>query len=165
VKSTEPCRFHLEIVQRNASGQTTQYLFGVSQSSGSGIDSNDIVGITQWPDPTTGAASSGQQETTTVDALGETLTATDRNGSVHTLGYDVLGRIISDAVTTLGSGVDGTVRLIQTAYDGQGNAYLVTSYGPGSPASIVNQVKRAFNGLGQMTTEWQEHFAFQSDIR
>jgi hypothetical protein len=30
-------------------------------------------------------------------------------------------------VTTLGSGVDGSVRRIETAYDGQGNAYLITS--------------------------------------
>jgi hypothetical protein len=28
-------------------GQTTQYVFGVSQSSGSEIDSNDIVGVTE----------------------------------------------------------------------------------------------------------------------
>ncbi|HSQ56328.1 MAG TPA: hypothetical protein VLM40_11365 [Gemmata sp.] len=41
-------------------------------------------------------------------------------------------RLVSDAVTTLGSGVDGSVRRIDTAYDGQ----------------IVNQVRRAFNGLG-----------------
>jgi YD repeat-containing protein len=32
----------------------------------------------------------------------QTLTATDRNGNVHTLTYDVLGRLTSDAVTTLG---------------------------------------------------------------
>jgi RHS repeat-associated protein len=137
--------------------QTTAYVFGVTQSGGSGIDSNDIVGITQWPDPSTGAASSSQQETTTVNALGETLTATDRNGSVHTITRDVLGRVVSDAVTTLGSGVDGSVRRIETAFDGQGNPYLITSYDAASGGSVVNQVQRAFNGLGQMTTEYQEH--------
>ena len=137
--------------------QTTQYVFGVTQAGGSGIDSNDVVGATRWPDPTTGAASSGQQEATTVNALGEALTLTDRNGSVHTLSYDVLGRVVSDAVTTLGSGVDGSVRLIQTAYDGQGHAYLVTSYDAASGGSVVNQVQRAFNGLGQLVTEYQAH--------
>ena len=44
----------------------------------------------------------------------------DCNGNVHTVGYDVLGRVVSDAVTTLGSGVDGAVRRIETAYDSQG---------------------------------------------
>ena len=64
---------------------------------------------------------------------------------------------MSDAVTTLGSGVDGAVRRIETAYDGQGHAYLVTSYSAASGGSVVNQVQRAFNGLGQLVTEWQAH--------
>lgn len=92
-----------------------------------------------------------------MNALGQTLTMSDRNGSTHTLTLDVLGRVVSDAVTTLGSGVDGAVRRIETAYDGQGNAYLVTSYDAASGGSVVNQVQRAFNGLGQLVTEYQEH--------
>ncbi|MDY3558363.1 RHS repeat-associated core domain-containing protein [Gemmata sp. JC673] len=138
-------------------GQTTQYLYGVSQGAGSAIDSFDVVGATRWPNPTTGAASASEQEVNTVNALGQTLTATDRNGSVHTLTYDILGRVVSDAVTTLGSGVNGAVRRIETAYDGQGNTYRVTSYDAASGGSIVNQVLRDFNGLGQMVTEWQAH--------
>jgi YD repeat-containing protein len=136
--------------------QTTAWVFGVTQS-GSGLTSNDVVSATQYPDPSTGAASSSQQETVTVNALGQTVTSTDRNGTTHTLSYDVLGRVVSDAVTTLGSGVDGAVRRIETAYDAQGNAYLVTSYDAASGGSVVNQVQRAFNGLGQLTAEWQAH--------
>jgi len=41
--------------------QTTAWVFGVTQSGGSGLDSNDIVGATQWPNPSTGAASSAEQ--------------------------------------------------------------------------------------------------------
>uniref|UniRef100_UPI0036F2C68F hypothetical protein n=1 Tax=Gemmata massiliana TaxID=1210884 RepID=UPI0036F2C68F len=89
--------------------------------------------------------------------MGETLTSTDCNGSVHTLTYDVLGRVVSDAITTLGSGVDGSVRRIEYAYDGQGNTYLVTAYNAASGGSVVNQIQRAYNGLGQLTTEWQSH--------
>jgi RHS repeat-associated protein len=75
---------------------------------------------------------------------------------VHTYGYDILGRQIMDSITTLGSGVDGAVRRIETAYDTQGNAYLFTSYDTAtSGGSIVNQVQREFNGLGQLITEWQ----------
>ncbi len=40
-----------------------------------------------------------------LDALGETLTRSDRNGNVHPYNYDLLGRTTSDAVTTLGTGV------------------------------------------------------------
>ena len=66
-------------------------------------------------------------------------------------------RLTADAVTTLGSGVDGAVRRIEIAYDGQGNAYLVTSYDAASGGNVVNQVQREFNGLGQLTKEWQAH--------
>src|SRR5262249_30762451 len=97
--------------------------------------------------------------TRTVNALGETKTATDRNGSVHTLTYDVLGRLVTDAVTTLGSGVDGGVRRVEIAYDGQGNPYLFTNYDAASSGNVVNQVKRELNGLGQLTSEWQDHAA------
>jgi YD repeat-containing protein len=102
--------------------QTTEWVYGVTTGGGNGLTSNDIVGITKWPNKTTGAASSSEQDVVTVDASGATKTATDRNGNVHTLSYDVLGRIVSDAVTTLGSGVDGSVRRIETAYDSQGAA-------------------------------------------
>jgi RHS repeat-associated protein len=143
--------------QTGGTGQTTQWVYGVTQTGASGIDSNDIVGAIEYPDPTTGLPSSSQEATTTVNALGETSTATDRNGNTHTYAYDVLGRVTSDAVTTLGSGVDGSVRRIDTAYDGQGNAYLVTSYDSVTGGNIVNQVERTFNSLGQMTDEYQSH--------
>lgn len=138
-------------------GQATEWVYGVSAATGSGIASNDIVGATRWPDPTTGVASAAEQETTTVNALGQTRTATDRNGSVHTLSYDVLGRVVSDAVTTLGAGVDGAVRRIEYAYDGQGNQFLVSSFSAAAGGTLVNQVKREFNGLGQLTAVWQSH--------
>jgi RHS repeat-associated protein len=141
----------------DGSGQTTQWVYGVSLATGSGLNSNDLVGQTRWPDPNTGNASSAEQETVTVNALGQTLTATDRNGTVHTLSYDVLGRLVADAVTTLGANVDGSVRRIKYAYDSQGNTSLITSYDAATGGNIVNQVKREFNGLGQLTSEWQEH--------
>jgi RHS repeat-associated protein len=43
------------------------------------------------------------------------------------------------------------------AYDTQGNPYLLTSYADTAGTTIVNQVQRAFNGLGQLTQEWQSH--------
>jgi RHS repeat-associated protein len=132
-------------------------VYGVTQAGGNSIDSNDVVGATRHPDATTGAASAGQQETVTVNALGQTRTATDRDGSVHTLTYDVLGRVVSDAVTTLGAGVDGAVRRIGTTYDGQGNVAKVTSYDAASGGSIVNEVSRDYNGLGQLIWDVQSH--------
>jgi RHS repeat-associated protein len=137
--------------------QRTAYVYGVTTAAGSAINSKDILAATQYPDPTTGNPSSSQQVTYTANALSQTVTMTDRNGNVHTYTYDVLGRQTSDAVTTLGTGVDGAVRRIQTAYDSQGNPYLVTSYAAASGGGVVNQVERLYNGLGQLIAEYQSH--------
>jgi RHS repeat-associated protein len=124
-------------------------------STSGGLVSNDLVAAVEYPDPSTGSPSSSSEDTYTYNQLGQVLTKTDRNGTVHTYTYDVVGRLTADAVTTLGTGVDGTVRRIEYAYDGQGNQYLITSYDSASGGSVVNQVQRAFNGLGQLTQEWQ----------
>src|SRR5262249_6692633 len=101
--------------------------------------------------------SDSQQESYTINALGEQKTRTDRDGNVHTYSRDVLGRQTADAVTTLGSGVDGAVRRIEVAYDTGGRAYLWTSYDAASAGNIVNQIQRVYNGLGQPITEYQSH--------
>jgi RHS repeat-associated protein len=151
---------HTLSIQADLTGgayQKTGYVYGVTTSGGSGLNSNDILSATQFPDPSTGNPSSSQQESYTVNALGQQITITDRNGNVHSYTLDLLGRQTSDTVTTLGSGVDGSVRRIDTAYDGQGNAYLFTSYSDTGGTTIVNQVQRKFNGFGQLIQEWQAH--------
>ncbi len=137
--------------------QKTAYVYGVTTASGSGVNSNDILSAIQHPDPTTGNPSSSQQDSYVVNALGETIQATDRNGNVHQYTLDVLGRLTSDAVTTLGAGVDGSVRRIEYKYDSQGNNNLITSYDAASGGNVVNQVQQTFNGLGQLTGEYQSH--------
>jgi RHS repeat-associated protein len=131
--------------------QETKWVYGIT----SPVVSNDVVKEMQYPDPSTGAASSSQKDQYTYNQLGQVLTRSDRNGTVHTYSYDVLGRVTADAVTTLGSGVDGAVRRIETAYDTQGNPYLVTSYDAATSGTVVNQIQRAYDGLGQLTQEWQ----------
>jgi RHS repeat-associated protein len=138
--------------------QQTNYVYGVTTGTGgSGVNSNDILSAIQHPDPTTGQPSASQQELFHVDALGDQVQVTDRNGNVHQYTFDVLGRITSDAVTTLGAGVDGSVRRIEYKYDSQGNNYLITSFDAPTGGNIVNQVQRTFNGLGQLTGEYQSH--------
>lgn len=132
-------------------GETTEWVYGIT----SPVVSHDLVKEMRFPDASTGAASSTEKDAYGHNQLGEVTTFTDRNGSVHTYTRDVLGRIVSDAITTLGSGVDGTVRRIERAYDGQGNLYLITSYDAASGGNVVNQVQREFNGLRQLTREWQ----------
>src|SRR5262249_14835912 len=95
---------HMLTLQADLTGgayQKTQWTYGTNSSTSDGVNSNDILKSMQYPDKTTGNPSSSQQETYTVNALGEQTTKTDRNGNVHTYSFDVLGRITSDAVTTL----------------------------------------------------------------
>src|SRR5262249_4312490 len=87
--------------------EQTQFVYGVTTSGGSDLNSNDVLAATRYPDKGSGNASSSEQESLTVNELGQVKTRTDRNGNVHTYAYDVLGRPISDAITTLGTGVDG----------------------------------------------------------
>ncbi len=150
---------NLTYVQANEPGgayQETRYVYGVTTASGSGVNSNDILSAAQYPDPSTGKPSSSQEDKYLTNALADVVQYTDRNGTVHQYSYDVLGRLTSDNVTTLGAGVDGTVRQITSAYDSQGNLYLITSL-DGS-GNVLNQVQRQYNGLGQQTGEWQQHY-------
>ncbi len=134
----------------------TQYIYGVTTST-SGINNNDILASIRYPDKSTGNASSSITDSYTVNALGEVKTATDRLGTTHTYSRDVMGRLTADAVTTLGSGLNGAVRRIETAYDIQGNAYLFTSYDAATGGSVLNQVQEKFNGFGQLINEYQAH--------
>src|SRR5579884_3362011 len=136
--------------------QETHYVYGVTTAGGSGVNSNDILSATQYPDPYSDQLSS-QLDTYLANALGDVVQSTDRNGNVHQYSYDTLGRLTSDAVTTLGAGVDGTVRRITYGYDSQGNPSLITSYNAASGGSIVNQVQDVYNGLDQLTGEYQSH--------
>jgi RHS repeat-associated protein len=137
--------------------QTTQYVYGVTPAGGSALASNDLLAATLYPDPATGQPSMSQEVTYAYNALGQVGSMTDRNGTTHEYGYDVLGRQISDTVTTLGAGVDGSVLRLDTAYDQQGNPYLFTSYADTAGTTVVNQVEDLYNGLDQLTAEYQSH--------
>jgi hypothetical protein len=81
----------------------------------------------------------------------------DLVGGAYQSRFYLRERLTADAATALGGGVDGAVRRLETAYDGQGNAYLFTSSDAAFGGGVVNQVQRVFNGLGQLVTEYQSH--------
>ena len=98
----------------------------------------------------------------TYDTAGQALTETDQNGTEHTYGYDALGRQISDSVTIAAGNpenIDTSILRIETSYNGQGLTNTVTSYSSatGGSGAIVNQIQDVYNGLGQLTQEFQSH--------
>jgi RHS repeat-associated protein len=134
----------------SGSFEATEYIYGVAGT----INSNDLLAYTVYPDPGNGQSI---VEGYTYDALGETVTKFDRNGTVHNYSHDVLGRQTADSVSTLRAGVDGAVRWIETAYDTGERPYLVTSYDAPTGGNVVNQVQDTYNGLSQLRTEYQSH--------
>jgi YD repeat-containing protein len=128
--------------------QLTTYIEGSS-----GINNGRVTSI-QYPAP---GDASPPTEAFTYDSAGDVLTATQRDGTVHSYAYNALGENISDSVTIpSGSAVDGTVTSLTYAYDVSGHVVLASSWGA-STTTPLNQVKDVYNGLGQLATEYQEH--------
>src|SRR5262249_631017 len=66
---------HIVTLQADLTGgayQQTKFIYGVTTATGSNINSNDMLSAMQYPDKSTGNPSSTEQETFTVNALGET---------------------------------------------------------------------------------------------
>lgn len=145
-------------VQAGGSVQTTEYVYQSRTATGSAINSNDLLTETRYPDPATGLPSVNEGTVSTVNALGDSITFSDQNGTVHGYAYDAVGRRTADAVTVLGSGVDGAVRRIETGYDSAGLLFRTTSLDASSGGTVVNELQRRYNGFGQLIQEYQDHF-------
>ena len=77
----------------------------------------------------------------------------DQNGNVHAYFFDGMGRPVSDQVPTLGPGVDGFVRRIDTAYEIRGMVNAVTSYEYGG--APIGSVSMTFDAFEQLETDSQ----------
>ena len=71
--------------------------------------------------------------------------------------YDSVGRLASDAVTTLPTGVDGSVRRVDYAYQDDGRASTITTYDAASSGNIVSQVKYTYDGWGNVIEDQESH--------
>ena len=133
--------------------QTTTWTYGATTTE-SDIASKELLRYKQYPD---GSASDRVEYK--YNRQGQQKEIEDQNGNVRTLEYDDLGRLEHDRVTTLGSGVDGAVRRITRSYTALGLLKNITSYDNASTSSgsVVNDVEYAYNGFGQLETEYQSH--------
>jgi RHS repeat-associated protein len=140
--------------------QTTAYVYGVSPTTGSTLFSNDLIAATEYPDSTTGAASSSPSDdvSQSYNNLGQPISKTDQNGTTHTYSYDVLGRETLDSVAvTTGNpqNVDTSILALGYSYNTQGLAFQQTSYSDAAATTIVNQDQDVYNGFAQLTGEYQ----------
>ena len=140
--------------------QVTGYVYGVGSTIGTDLFSNDLIAKIEYPDPSTGSpsTSASNQRSFTYDLQGGQTSLTDPNGTTHSFTMDVLGRVTCDSISTLGTGVDGTVRSLVYAFDTNGQLYTASAYSStGGTGTLLNQVQEAYNGLGQLTGEYQSH--------
>ena len=137
--------------------QETAYLYGTRLADGHGLDANNLPSAVHYPDPATGWASAAHAETWVVNRLGETVRATDRNGTTHAYGYDDLGRLVADEVTALGPGVDPLVARIALDYDDAGLGSLRAATSLDADGGVLNQVLREYDDLGRLSAEHQSH--------
>jgi RHS repeat-associated protein len=142
--------------------QMTQYVYGVGTNVGADLFSKDLLAKVEYP--TKSGPSAGQPSSAPSDDVsyaynlqGEITSMQDQNVNIHTYSRDVLGRVTLDAVTTLGSGVNGSILALGFKYTALGLPYQQTSYSDSSGATVVNQVQDAYNGYGQIVTQYQEH--------
>ncbi len=134
-----------------ADNQTTTYTFADAYNA-------RLATKVAYPDST------GVNDTisTTYALDGQAIEQTDQRGTVLAFEYDVtFRRLVKQTVTTLGNDVyDGAdaVRRIQTDYDDLGRRSTITSYTlNGETYTALNQVRYAYNDLGALEKEYQEH--------
>ncbi|HRQ87541.1 MAG TPA: hypothetical protein PLA50_02015, partial [Bacteroidia bacterium] len=91
--------------------------------------------------------------------VGQQTRMKDPNGTIHDYEFNQLGQLLHDRVTTLAAHIDGGVRRISLAYNARRQVETVGSYSSAlvGHGTLLNQVKRDYNGFGQMVADWQEH--------
>jgi YD repeat-containing protein len=143
--------------------QVTKYIYGTTLSD-SQVASYDLLRAVIYPDSDDadnplGNGSDGVYDRVEFkyNRLGEVIERKDQNETVRVFDYDLLGRLIHDRATALGTGVDVSVQRISRAYEVHGFLLTVTSYS--SPTvgsgSVINEVKFEYNDFGQLAKEYQ----------
>jgi len=147
-------RATLTAINGRTANQTTTWTYGTTLSNSEIASSLLLLSLT-FPDSTGGT----DVVTYSYNRQGEKIALTDQRGCVHDHVYDLLGCPTNDCVTTLGSGVNGTVRQLATSYEVRGMISGLTSYSSATPGAgtIVNDVALTYNNFGQLFADYQSH--------
>lgn len=82
-------------------------------------------------------------------------TISDQNGTLRTFSYDHQRRLAADTVTTLGTGVDGTVRKITRTYNSIGLLERLSSRD--NSDNVLNEVMYTYNANQDLHRIYQSH--------
>jgi RHS repeat-associated protein len=108
----------------------------------------------------------GESETQTYNRQSEVAAFTDANGSMHAYIRDKMARLTNDSIPILGTGVDGTVRLVTTDYSMRGLPQYTRTYGDPEPIfdSQITQNRQDYNGLDCLTQDVQPIGPFDGGV-
>ena len=134
-----------------ADNQATTYLYEDAVSAA--LQTNAI-----YPDSSDTTSSGTDQVKLTYNVDGSLSQRTDQRGTVIGYSYSNTRLPSIQSVTTLGSGVDGSVRSIARTYDNLQRLQNITSYAStGGTGTVVNDVQFALNDFSQVTSTYQSH--------
>jgi RHS repeat-associated protein len=114
-----------------------------------------------YPDSTDTTSSGTNQIKLAYNVDGSLSQRTDQRGVVLSYAYTNNRLVTTESVTTLPSGVDGTVQSIAHTYDNLNRPLNITSYASaGATGTVVNDIQYAYyNGTAKPVTSYQEHYA------
>jgi len=99
--------------------QVTRWIFG-STLAKSDVARNDVIVCKQYP--------TGEAASYAVNRQAEMKSESLPNGTQHDYTRNKLGQLLHDAVTALGSNIDGAVRRISTVYNNRGLQETISSW-------------------------------------
>src|SRR5262249_397076 len=83
-------------------------------------------------------------------------TKKDQAGTVLDSTYDTAGRLTIQKASSLGSGINGAVRRVETAYLSRGLGDTVTQYDATSSGNVTDQVQYAYDDWGNIPSFTQD---------
>ena len=143
--------------------QVTEYVYGVTEGSTANImdslvHSNNLLAEVRYPDESDGEAGGADYTVKyAYNRLGELRGVTDQNGTIRNLVRDQQGRVTRDIASTVGSGVDSTIRMLEYGFDANGRLIEATSYTDSGAVTVRDQVKLAYTPLWQIETVSQQY--------
>lgn len=143
--------------------QVTEYVYGVTEGSTANImdslvHSNNLLAEVRYPDESDGEAGGADYTVKyAYNRLGELRGVTDQNGTIRNLVRDQRGRVTRDIASTVGSGVDSTIRMLEYGFDANGRLIETTSYTDSGAITVRDQVELAYTPLWQIETVSQQH--------
>jgi RHS repeat-associated protein len=149
----------LTLVNGDTGNQVTKWIFGTTLED-STIASNNLLRTKIYPeseDRPVGPDGVYAQLQYTYNRQGQKVTFIDADGTEHDYAYDQLGRLISDAVPTLGPGLDDSILRIERAYEVRGMLQAISSYSAASGGTVVNESAFAYDAFRNLITDQQSH--------